>query len=142
MRHGRRACRGGSPTKPRTRSTRSRRFWRGTSSSDRMPPGDVVRILDAYFDRVAGAVTEHGGEVLKFVGDAILAIFPIGQDVAHACRQALRAAEDGLAALAQLNEERAPEDPLAMGVALHLGEVMYGNIGSRERLDFTVISSS
>ncbi len=113
-----------------------------TSMSDRMAPGDVVRILDAYFDRVAGAVTEHGGEVLKFVGDAILAIFPIGQDVAHACRQALRAAEDGLAALAQLNEERAPEDPLAMGVALHLGEVMYGNIGSRERLDFTVISSS
>jgi adenylate cyclase len=113
-----------------------------TSLSDRMPPGDVVRILDAYFDRVAGAVTLHGGEVLKFVGDAILAIFPIGQDATKACRSALRAAEDGLAALDKLNEESAPTDPLAMGVALHLGEVMYGNIGSRERLDFTVISAS
>src|SRR5262249_43811967 len=69
-------------------------------------------------------------------------IFPTGNDQVDACRRALRAAEEGLAALEELNRERAPEDPLEMGVALHLGEVMYGNIGSRERLDFTVISAS
>ena len=113
-----------------------------TSISDRMAPHEVVEMLDAYFDRVAGAVTARGGEVLKFIGDAILAIFPIGIDAPAACQNALRAAEEALSALQKLNEERSPEAPLAIGVALHLGEVMYGNIGSRERLDFTVISSS
>jgi len=113
-----------------------------TSMSDRMAPQKVVEVLDAYFDRVAGAVTTRGGEVLKFVGDAILAIFPVAGDASTACRNALRAAEEALTALRDLNGERPAEAPLAMGVALHLGEVMYGNIGSRERLDFTVISSS
>jgi adenylate cyclase len=113
-----------------------------TALSDRMSPQDVVEMLDAYFDRVAGAVTAWGGEVLKFIGDAILAIFPVGADAGAACQNALRAAETALAALRELNTERAAEDDLAIGVALHLGQVMYGNIGSRERLDFTVISSS
>jgi adenylate cyclase len=113
-----------------------------TSMSDRMAPHEVVEVLDVYFDRVAGAVTARGGEVLKFVGDAILAIFPIGSDASAACRNALRAADEALTSLRNLNEVRAREGPLTIGIALHLGEVMYGNIGSRERLDFTVISSS
>jgi adenylate cyclase len=113
-----------------------------TSMSDRLTPYEVVEMLDAYFDRVAGAVAARGGEVLKFIGDAILAIFPIALDPSTACQNALRAAEEALAALQGLNDERAPRSPLAIGVALHVGEVMYGNIGSRERLDFTVISSS
>ena len=113
-----------------------------TSLSDRTVPQKVVEVLDAYFDRVADAVTTHGGEVLKFIGDAILAIFPVGEDAFAASRNALRAAEAALTAMGSLSAERAGESPLAMGVALHLGDVMYGNIGSRERLDFTVISSS
>ena len=115
-----------------------------TVMSDRMAPQRVVKTLDAYFDRVAGAVTARGGEVLKFIGDAILAIFPlpVGDDASAACRNALHAAEEALAALAALNQEPGAEDPLTIGVALHLGEVMYGNIGSKERLDFTVISSA
>lgn len=112
-----------------------------TSMSDRMTPREVVELLDAYFDRVAGAVVARGGEVLKFIGDAILAIFPLGVDPSASCKSALRAAEEALAALQRLNEERAAESPVQIGVALHVGEVMYGNIGSRERLDFTVISS-
>jgi class 3 adenylate cyclase len=85
-----------------------------------------------------------GGEVLKFIGDAILAIFPIVGDARSSCRNALAAAEGALAALRELNHERAArgDGALALGIALHLGRVMYGNIGARNRLDFTVISSS
>jgi adenylate cyclase len=113
-----------------------------TSISDRAPPGKVVQILDVYFDCVAGVIAQHGGEVLKFIGDAILAIFPVANDARAACHSALTAAEQALAALDQLNLDRPGEPALEIGIALHLGEVMYGNIGSRERLDFTVISSS
>src|SRR4029077_1040526 len=60
-----------------------------TRTSDRTPPGQVGELLDAYFERVAGAVAEHGGEVLKFVGDAVLAIFPVAGDARGACRSAL-----------------------------------------------------
>ena len=113
-----------------------------TPISDRTAPGKVVEILDAYFDCVAGVIAEHGGEVLKFIGDAILAIFPVGENAPEACQRALRAAEQALSSLEQVNQARAGEPELNIGIALHVGEVMYGNIGSRERLDFTVISSS
>jgi adenylate cyclase len=113
-----------------------------TAISDRVAPSKVVEILDVYFDCVAGVIAEHGGEVLKFIGDAILAIFPLEETAGDACRSALAAAEQALGALEQLNRERPSEPALAIGIALHVGEVMYGNIGSRERLDFTVISSS
>ncbi len=113
-----------------------------TAKSDRMSPQQVVEMLDEYFDRVAGAISGHGGEVLKFVGDAILAVFPTGADASDACRRALRAAEQALTALEALNAVRSEGERLAIGIALHLGEVMYGNIGSRDRLDFTVISSA
>jgi adenylate cyclase len=103
----------------------------------------VVSLLDAYFEQVGGAVMAEGGEVLKLIGDALLAIFPVAGDAPAACRRALAAAERALGALAELNVERAErgEPTLAMGVGLHLGEVMYGNVGARDRLDFTVISS-
>lgn len=104
-----------------------------TAVSDRSSPERVVEMLDAYFESVAGAITARGGEVLKFIGDAILAIFPVTDGDAAACRRALEAAEAALEAL---------EPPLAIGIALHVGDVMYGNIGSRERLDFTVISAA
>jgi adenylate cyclase len=115
-----------------------------TTLSDHSAPQEVVATLDEYFDRVAGAVMEHGGEVLKFVGDAVLAIFPVAGDAGAAGGKALAAALDALTALRALNDERARrrQAPLAMGVALHLGPVMYGNIGARDRLDFTVISAA
>ncbi|MFL5347303.1 MAG: adenylate/guanylate cyclase domain-containing protein [Hyalangium sp.] len=115
-----------------------------TSLSEQTPPQAMVKTLDEYFDHVAGAVMARGGEVLKFIGDAILAIFPLAGDAQRACQSALMAAEEALAALQRLNEERRArgEVPLAIGVALHVGQVMYGNIGARSRLDFTVISSA
>ena len=115
-----------------------------TALTDRTPPARVIEILDAYFDAVASAVAEHGGEVLKFIGDAVLAIFPVGEDARAACRHALAAGEQALSTLARLNEQRATggQEPIAIGVALHRGMVMYGNIGARDRLDFTVISSA
>jgi adenylate cyclase len=114
-----------------------------TALSDRTPPARVVEVLDTYFDAVASAIAQHGGEVLKFIGDAVLAIFPVGDDARGACRRALAAAEQAFASLAHVNEARSSrgEEPLAVGIALHRGPVMYGNIGASDRLDFTVISS-
>lgn len=111
-----------------------------TGLSDRLPPLEVTRLLDAYFERVVDAVTQHGGEVLKFIGDAILAVFPADEDPGPACARALAAARQAVAALAQANLGRAEQ--LIIGVALHLGEVFYGNIGGSGRLDFTVIGAA
>ena len=115
-----------------------------TQLSDRTEPARVIEILDAHFDAVAGAVADHGGEVLKFIGDAVLAIFPLGEDPCTACRRALAAAEDAFGALARMNQGLTArgEPALEIGIGLHRGRVMYGNIGARNRLDFTVISSS
>lgn len=115
-----------------------------TQLSDRAPPARVIEILDGHFDAVAGAVSDNGGEVLKFIGDAVLAIFPLGTDPRGACRRALSAADHAFAALARVNEGlvASGDDPVEVGVALHRGPVMYGNIGARDRLDFTVISSA
>lgn len=118
-----------------------------TSLSDRIPEPDMIRLLDAYFEGLVRAVHQHGGEVLKFMGDGMLAIFPIGPTAspAEAASQALAAARAGLASMNALNN--AEEDSLAipgewrpidMGIALHRGSVFYGNIGAHDRLDFTV----
>ena len=87
------------------------------------------------------AVAEAGGEILKFIGDAMLASFPIGADAAQTCAAALNAAERAQAALADENgrRESAGRPRIDYGLALHVGDVMYGNIGSDTRLDFTVI---
>ncbi len=115
-----------------------------TQLSDRIEPARVVEMLDAHFDAVAGAVQDQGGEVLKFIGDAVLAIFPLASDPRGACRRALAAAEQAFIALARTNQELAAraEAAIEIGIALHTGRVMYGNIGARNRLDFTVISSA
>ena len=105
---------------------------------------DYLAALNQYFDAVAGAVIDHDGEVLKFIGDAVLAIFPI-DDLRHpnpdACTQALAAVRDAGERLAALNEVRraAGELPLDFGIGLHRGDLTYGNIGTTKRLDFTVI---
>jgi adenylate cyclase len=109
--------------------------------SDRLSPRAVIGMLNEYFDCVIPPVHEHGGEVVEIMGDGVLAIFRQRADgsPAEACGNALAAATEGLAALAERNRENPVAHALSSGVALHYGTVSYGNIGSGERLDFTVI---
>jgi uncharacterized protein (DUF427 family)/class 3 adenylate cyclase len=125
-----------------------------TRLADSMPRADFLRLLDRFFDCTAGAVLAHGGEVLRYIGDASLAIFPISavEEVAdetapqavRACETALAAAEDAQRRLAELNRERekAGEPGLRFGIGLHVGDVLYGNIGTPERLEFSVIGAA
>ena len=114
-----------------------------TASGEELTPEAVIERLNAYFEIVVGAVHEAGGEVLKYIGDAVLAIFPVNQDLParQACLAAVRALTDTTERLASLNERSLArgEPALAHGVGLHVGTTSYGNIGGRERLDFTVI---
>jgi adenylate cyclase len=113
-----------------------------TALSDDNPPAMVIAALDAWFDRIAGAVHAFGGEVLKFIGDGILAIFPISDGAKRvACDAALRAVAAAQAGMAHLDQERRGQGlpPLPFGVAVHLGEILWGNIGAADRLDFTAI---
>jgi adenylate cyclase len=113
-----------------------------TALSDRVPPETVVEVLNRYFDCQVPAIQSHGGEVLKFMGDGLLAIFPIadnGADERDVCDRVLRAAREAYAAVGEMNATRAEADRLRFGVALHTGRVLYGNIGGGGRLDFTCI---
>jgi adenylate cyclase len=114
-----------------------------TGMSERLPGGEVIALLNDYFGAMCAAVEDEGGEVLKFIGDAMLAIFalPADGDAVAACARARRAAKAAAAAVDEINaSRRAAERPaIAYGLALHIGEVIYGNIGSETRLDFTVI---
>ena len=113
-----------------------------TTLSETMAAEEVVTALDAWFDRVAGAVHAFGGEVLKFIGDGVLAIFPIGErPPAVACEAALRAVGAARAGMAHLDQARRRQGlpSLSFGLALHLGEMQWGNIGTADRLDFTAI---
>jgi adenylate cyclase len=116
-----------------------------TELSEAAEPQQVIDALDAWFDRIAGAVHAFGGEVLKFIGDGVLAIFPIGErDAAAACDAALRAIAAARAGMAHLDRARAAQNlpPLPFGSALHVGEMLWGNIGTADRLDFTAIGSA
>jgi adenylate cyclase len=110
-----------------------------THATERLAPEALIDTLNTYFGALVGPIYAEGGEILKYIGDAILAIFPTERfsDAAGACRAALRAAAGAERQLAELNAERA--EPLRHGVGLHYGEARYGNIGSQERLDFTLI---
>src|SRR5262249_1320954 len=104
------------------------------------PPSRVSSSPDACFDRSAGASHAFGGEVLKFMGDGILAIFPVvGGTPRGACDAALRAVSAARVGMAHLDEQRLRQGlpPLAFGAALHLGEILSGSIGAADRLDFT-----
>jgi adenylate cyclase len=111
-----------------------------TALADRAPASEVVATLDRFFECVAGPIGARGGEILKFIGDAVLAIFPVQGDASGVCADALAAAEDALTAIDRMNEDRDPK--IGLGIALHLGDVMYGNIGASNRLDFTVIGAA
>jgi adenylate cyclase len=112
-----------------------------TSLSDQLPGDRVIGLLNSYFDGMVPSIERHGGEVLKFIGDGLLAIFAVAGDPAAACEAALAAAGEARAGIASSNAERreAGEPILRYGMALHLGDVLYGNIGSAGRLDFTAI---
>ena len=113
-----------------------------TALSESNPAAVVISALDAWFDRIGGAVHAFGGEVLKFIGDGVLAIFPVaGGTPRGACEAALRAVSAAQAGMAHLDAARRREGlpPLPFGVALHLGEMLWGNIGAADRLDFTAI---
>lgn len=114
-----------------------------TRSSDGFSPERLIERLNGYFETVASAIYGAGGEILKYIGDAVLAIFPVGEDNDRraACVAALAAMDSAGAGLDELNQRYAElgEESFAHGVGLHFGTVSYGNIGSRDRLDFTVI---
>jgi adenylate cyclase len=111
-----------------------------TRISDTAEPEQIIPLLNDYAEAIISAVTEQGGDVLKLIGDGVLAIFR-ASDRQQACRSAIAAAAGTRAAMLALNEERAarslPTTHIYLG--LHVGEVLFGNIGSKNRLDFTVV---
>jgi len=111
-----------------------------TRISDSAPPEQIIPLLNDYADAIISAVHENGGDVLKLIGDGALAIFT-ADDSARACQAALAAAAAARRAVADVNRRRtaASEPTTNMYLGLHIGEVFYGNIGSKERLDFTVV---
>ena len=125
-----------------------------TLMADSTPRTAFLGILNNFFDSVAGAVLSHGGEVLRYIGDSVLAIFPTGAsscgvrreccDTVTACHGALGAVRDAQARMKVLNKSRAQRGKPALryGLALHMGDLTYGNIGIPERLEFTVIGAA
>jgi adenylate cyclase len=111
-----------------------------TKITDTAPPEQIIPLLNDYADAVISAIHEEGGEVLKLIGDGTLAIFQ-NLDREHACRGALAAATTARRSIETLNEQRSTQSlPITqMYLGLHVGEVFYGNVGSKDRLDFTVV---
>ncbi len=113
------------------------RDWTGLN--DRVPAETAVALANAYFEIVAEAVETNGGEILKFIGDGVLAVFPKDHDAADdgtVCERALSAARHAL------RLARRAELGLRFGIGLHFGEVLYGNVGSKTRIDFTVLGQA
>ncbi|QIG92894.1 MULTISPECIES: adenylate/guanylate cyclase domain-containing protein [unclassified Bradyrhizobium] len=110
-----------------------------TRISDSWPRDDVIDLLNDYFDAMSEPIARHGGEILKFIGDGLLAIFPLSDP--KACANLLHAVSEARLAMAALSEKNSMmgRAPMNYGIGVHVGDVMYGNIGSRTRLDFTVI---
>ncbi|MEM8729096.1 MAG: adenylate/guanylate cyclase domain-containing protein [Pseudomonadota bacterium] len=118
-----------------------------TALSQSLEAPVYLDLLNSYFDCTAQAALDHGGEVLKYIGDGLLAIFPCaaGTDARrHACASALAAARDAAqrARSANADRDRAGAPTFDYAVALHIGQVLYGNIGTRKRLDFTATGPS
>lgn len=123
-----------------------------TEMAEKLSRAEYLNVLNSFFECTASSVLERGGEVLKFIGDAVLAIFPIDDEnplpgclnctpVSAACFRAIEAAKDSSRRLEALNGERAArgEAALRFALSIHKGKVTYGNIGVDQRLDFTVI---
>jgi len=108
-----------------------------TALADSLPPPVLFDLLNRYFDCQVPVILDHGAEVLKFMGDGLLAIFAIAGDETEVCQRALAAARQAQTNIAALASSAMPG--LRFGLALHIGDVLYGNIGSGNRLDFTCI---
>jgi len=111
-----------------------------TKITDTAEPAHIIPLLNDYAEVIVSTIHAHGGDVLKLIGDGVLAIFP-AETRAPACGRALAAALDARKGITALKERRAAEGAPTtdMYLGLHVGEVFYGNIGSHERLDFTVV---
>lgn len=112
-----------------------------TTMTDRAQHGEIVTLLNRWFEVVGAAIGANRGDILKFMGDGLLAVFPLEESRGATCDRALDAALASLAGTEALNKALREEGraPLAFGIGLHWGEVEFGNIGTRDRLDFTVI---
>jgi adenylate cyclase len=113
-----------------------------TARADTTPGAAVIEMLDEVFEALTAALRPHGGQVLKFLGDGMLAIFRLDEPTRETvCRNALDAAAEAMRAVDRLNGARgeAGKAAVAVDLAMHLGEVLYGNVGAVDRLDFTVI---
>ncbi|MFL6838930.1 MAG: adenylate/guanylate cyclase domain-containing protein [Bradyrhizobium sp.] len=114
-----------------------------TALSDRLPAETVVDILNRYFDCQVASIRKHGGEVLKYMGDGLLAVFPIDEyvgDVTQVCSRVLEAARESRDSVAEMHYPIGKSaERFRFGLALHVGNVLYGNIGGGNRLDFTCI---
>jgi adenylate cyclase len=114
-----------------------------TALADRLPPQSLIDLLNRYFECQVPAILKRGGEVLKFMGDGLLAIFPVAQDNSDAtnvCENVLSAAREARTRVAGIDTpHELAVSGQRFGLALHIGEVMYGNVGGGNRLDFTCI---
>jgi adenylate cyclase len=112
-----------------------------TAMTDRAQHGEIVKLLNRWFEVIGAAISTCRGEILKFMGDGLLAVFHLEESRGATCDRTLDAALAALAGTEALNKELVQEGqaPLAFGIGLHWGEVEFGNIGTRDRLDFTVI---
>ena len=115
-----------------------------TSLADTMAREKFLGMLNEYFDHTVGAVLDHGGEVLRFIGDAVIAIFPFeagSRTPSDMARAAVATAREAIARIDRRNAELADADapPIRFGISMHVGSVMYGNIGTDKRLEFSVI---
>lgn len=115
-----------------------------TSLADSETIETVLALLDEYFECVANPFVKAGGEVLNISGDSVLGIFPLGDDDAVTCSKALKAGREAFAKAQVFNAGRVAQSLPAIhfGLCLHVGEVMLGNIGATERLDFTIIGTA
>jgi adenylate cyclase len=132
-------------------TTRAAIVWgdlrNSTEMAERLGRQAYIDHLNLFFDATAGAVADAGGEILSFIGDGFLAIFPCERtqkDSGEACKLALSAALDATNRMAETNRQRgdAGEPALGYGLSLHIGNVMFGNVGLAERLSFSVFGSA
>jgi adenylate cyclase len=116
-----------------------------TAITEHLPVAEMLDLLNAYFEFVSVAVTARGGEILRFIGDAMLVVFPITEtvDARTAARAAVDAALDTLDGLGPVNHRRrrAGKAEIRFGIGLNVGTCVYGNVGARDRLDYTVMGA-
>ncbi len=114
-----------------------------TGLNERLPAGEVLELLNNYFQLVGNALAAHGGEILKFIGDGVMAYFPAEDALflSMITANALNAARQLIDDIEAANEARAAggAEPVRFGIGLHVGSVTFGNVGTDDRLDFTVI---